>query len=186
MADSRSVPHGVVHVSSERTTSPLDPADALARRTVIENVPPQIDRGRFAIARTPGEAVDVTAGVFADGYDELVMMLSDRSARDGTAAPWRETPMTLVAPSTDEWSASFTVDAVGSHEYAIVLGFDVVYLPPIHPIGRSFRTRANNALTARAGDPGSEWAIGSEAGGHTAVARLDPGVRQGHILALER
>jgi starch synthase (maltosyl-transferring) len=49
------------------------------------------------------------------------------------------------------------------------LGFDVVYLPPIHPIGTSFRKGRNNALTAGPNDPGSPWAIGSAAGGHTAV-----------------
>jgi starch synthase (maltosyl-transferring) len=49
------------------------------------------------------------------------------------------------------------------------LGFDVVYLPPIHPIGTSFRKGRNNALQAGPGDPGSPWAIGSAAGGHTSV-----------------
>jgi starch synthase (maltosyl-transferring) len=49
------------------------------------------------------------------------------------------------------------------------LGFDVVYLPPIHPIGTTARKGKNNALVARKGDPGSPWAIGSAAGGHTAV-----------------
>jgi starch synthase (maltosyl-transferring) len=49
------------------------------------------------------------------------------------------------------------------------LGFDVIYLPPIHPIGTSFRKGRNNALSAGPGDPGSPWAIGSPAGGHTAV-----------------
>ena len=53
------------------------------------------------------------------------------------------------------------------------LGFDVVYLPPVHPIGTTHRKGRNNALTASPGDPGSPWAIGSEAGGHTAV---DPGL----------
>jgi len=53
------------------------------------------------------------------------------------------------------------------------LGFDIVYLPPIHPIGISFRKGRNNALVAAPGDPGSPWAIGSPAGGHTAV---DPGL----------
>ena len=49
------------------------------------------------------------------------------------------------------------------------LGFDVVYLPPIHPIGRTLRKGRNNALLATADDPGSPWAIGSDGGGHTAV-----------------
>jgi starch synthase (maltosyl-transferring) len=50
------------------------------------------------------------------------------------------------------------------------MGFDVVYLPPIHPIGRVNRKGRNNTLRARRGDPGSPWAIGSSDGGHTEVA----------------
>jgi starch synthase (maltosyl-transferring) len=53
------------------------------------------------------------------------------------------------------------------------LGFDVVYLPPVHPIGRSSRKGRNNALVAGPEDPGSPWAIGSELGGHDAI---DPGL----------
>ncbi len=49
------------------------------------------------------------------------------------------------------------------------LGFDVVYLPPIHPIGHTHRKGPNNARVCKPGDPGSPWAIGSEEGGHTAV-----------------
>ena len=49
------------------------------------------------------------------------------------------------------------------------LGFDVVYLPPIHPIGHTNRKGGNNSLTAGPGDPGSPWAIGDETGGHDAV-----------------
>jgi starch synthase (maltosyl-transferring) len=49
------------------------------------------------------------------------------------------------------------------------MGFDVVYLPPIHPIGRTHRKGPNNTLVAGPDDPGSPWAIGNEVGGHTAV-----------------
>jgi starch synthase (maltosyl-transferring) len=49
------------------------------------------------------------------------------------------------------------------------MGFDVVYLPPIHPIGSSYRKGRNNALTAGPYDVGSPWAIGSPEGGHDAV-----------------
>jgi starch synthase (maltosyl-transferring) len=49
------------------------------------------------------------------------------------------------------------------------MGFDVLYLPPIHPIGSSFRKGPNNSLVAKDGDPGSPWAIGSAAGGHDAI-----------------
>jgi starch synthase (maltosyl-transferring) len=49
------------------------------------------------------------------------------------------------------------------------MGFDVVYLPPIHPIGRRFRKGPNNTLDAGPNDPGSPWAIGSVDGGHDAI-----------------
>lgn len=53
--------------------------------------------------------------------------------------------------------------------YIAYMGFDVLYLPPIHPIGRMFRKGRNNAVRAEKGDPGSPWAIGAEEGGHKAV-----------------
>jgi len=49
------------------------------------------------------------------------------------------------------------------------MGFDVLYLPPIHPIGFARRKGRGNAASAQPGDPGSPWAIGSAAGGHKAV-----------------
>ncbi|HSZ39247.1 MAG TPA: alpha-1,4-glucan--maltose-1-phosphate maltosyltransferase [Trebonia sp.] len=49
------------------------------------------------------------------------------------------------------------------------MGFDVVYLPPVHPIGTTFRKGRNNTLEAQPGDPGSPWAIGSSEGGHDAI-----------------
>ncbi|MGH1522977.1 alpha-1,4-glucan--maltose-1-phosphate maltosyltransferase [Leifsonia sp. L25] len=49
------------------------------------------------------------------------------------------------------------------------MGFDVVYLPPIHPIGRTFRKGPNNSLDAGPNDPGSPWAIGGPEGGHDAI-----------------
>ena len=54
-------------------------------------------------------------------------------------------------------------------EAAASMGFDVVYLPPIHPIGQAFRKGRNNSLDAQPGDPGSPWAIGSKEGGHDAI-----------------
>lgn len=53
--------------------------------------------------------------------------------------------------------------------YIAGMGFDVLYLPPIHPIGKIARKGSNNAITAQEGDLGSPWAIGSTEGGHTAV-----------------
>ncbi len=49
------------------------------------------------------------------------------------------------------------------------MGFDVLYLPPIHPIGKSHRKGRNNSLTPTESDPGVPWAIGGQAGGHMAI-----------------
>jgi len=302
--------------------------EALARRVIVERIRPAIDNGRWPIKRTVGEPVDVFAHIFADGHDVVAAVLRDCcsvSANEAKPPPdaWRERQMTLVAPGTDEWTATFdTAAEPGWHEYQVVgwvdafrtwrrelqvkaaagqevaveliegvqlirdaaaraahlaadedagagssadeawlkhradaiadassiadrirlgldeellarmdrhadrsratigatyrvwvdrerarfgawyemfprsagpdprrsatlaeaaaglpriaeLGFDVVYLPPIHPIGRSFRKGRNNTLAAAPGDPGSPWAIGSADGGHTAV---EPGL----------
>ena len=53
--------------------------------------------------------------------------------------------------------------------YVAAMGFDVVYLPPIHPIGTDHRKGRNNALRSGADDPGSPWAIGGTGGGHKSV-----------------
>lgn len=49
------------------------------------------------------------------------------------------------------------------------MGFDVLYLPPIHPIGRTHRKGRDNSTKALLGEPGSPWAIGAAEGGHTAI-----------------
>jgi starch synthase (maltosyl-transferring) len=60
-------------------------------------------------------------------------------------------------------------DLAGRLDYVAGMGFDVLYLPPIHPIGQAYRKGRNNTLVPEPGDPGSPWAIGAAAGGHTAV-----------------
>jgi starch synthase (maltosyl-transferring) len=60
-------------------------------------------------------------------------------------------------------------DAAKHLDYVAELGFDVVYLPPIYPIGRTYRKGPNNSLTAGPDDPGSPWAIGAAEGGHDAL-----------------
>ena len=77
-------------------------------------------------------------------------------------------------------------------EQIAAMGFDVVYLPPVHPIGVTARKGRNNALRAAPGDPGSPWAIGSPAGGHDAIhpelgtlADFDEFVRRAGQLGLE-
>jgi starch synthase (maltosyl-transferring) len=277
-------------------------------RVVIERMQPQIDGGRFPVKRTVGEALFVSADVFADGHDRLAGVLQYRHCH----GDWREVPLTSL--DNDSWGASFTVTQIGEYEYTMEawidqfgswlaalsakaeagqdvqneliegaeiveravrlkpdttyggteqearrlleigaalrsdlaqpvrvaaardpelarlmqsrpdrsaaatadrplkvivdpvrarfgawyelfarsctsdaerpgtlrdverrlpeiadLGFDVLYLAPIHPIGSTNRKGRNNALRAAAGDPGSPWAIGSDVGGHTAI-----------------
>jgi starch synthase (maltosyl-transferring) len=60
-------------------------------------------------------------------------------------------------------------DVTARMDYVAEMGFDVLYLPPISPIGKSFRKGKNNTVEAAPGDEGSPWAIGSAEGGHTAI-----------------
>src|SRR5437867_10321135 len=53
--------------------------------------------------------------------------------------------------------------------YVAAMGFDVLYFPPIHPIGTTKRKGRNNALTVLRGEPGSPWAIGARRGGHKSI-----------------
>jgi starch synthase (maltosyl-transferring) len=60
-------------------------------------------------------------------------------------------------------------DVVERLPYLVELGVDVLYLPPIHPIGTTYRKGRNNALVASPDDPGSPWGIGSDQGGHKSI-----------------
>jgi starch synthase (maltosyl-transferring) len=60
-------------------------------------------------------------------------------------------------------------DVIARLPYIAGMGFDVLYLPPIHPIGETHRKGRNNSPRAEPGDVGSPWAIGSSVGGHTAI-----------------
>ncbi len=276
-------------------------------RIIIEGIEPKIDDGEFAIKRVPGETVEVSADIFAEGHDFLLVFLEDRHQSENH---WRSTRMTPIG--NDRWIGRFELDRIGRVEYRIqaridrygswldglvkkheagqdvssellegsamvraasdrvielggtetetrnlaevgaflrgdhsqeervetarrsevvaalesfgdrtgtitvdpplpvivdplvarfgawyeifprstapdvgrhgtfrdleallpsiaALGFDVLYLPPIHPIGRTHRKGPNNTLTAGAADPGSPWAIGGSEGGHLAV-----------------
>ena len=72
-------------------------------------------------------------------------------------------------PETGEWTSGNFRTARNRLPAVAAMGFDVVYLPPIHPIGTINRKGPNNSLVAGPQDPGSPWAIGSAAGGHDAI-----------------
>jgi starch synthase (maltosyl-transferring) len=273
------------------------------RRTVIENVSPEIDGGNPSIKRTVNERVIVEADIFADGHDSLTAVLKYRQAQE---REWLESPMEYL--TNDRWRGYFVVTRTGDFIYTVEawvnhfeswrkdlkkklptgqniavdiqvgsslvestarrltgfdaerlwqladdlrngasstggsiteralddsvaelmnrhadrsdatthrelrvtvdrelarcgawyelfprsfgpeagkhgtlrdldpqlerlgrMGFDILYLPPVHPIGKSFRKGKNNQVTALPSDPGSPWAIGSPEGGHKAI-----------------
>ena len=99
------------------------------------------------------------------GYGRILPITVDRE-RAGFAA-WYE--MFPRSQTTDPTRHGTFRDAERSLPRIAELGFDVIYLPPIHPIGNTFRKGPNNSLVAGPDDPGSPWAIGSELGGHEAI-----------------
>jgi starch synthase (maltosyl-transferring) len=105
----------------------------------------------------------------ATQYDRILTVTVERER--ARFAAWYE--MFPRSAGTDPARSATFAEAASLLPYVAAMGFDVLYLPPIHPIGRSFRKGANNALTASPNDPGSPWAIGSEDGGHTAI---EPGL----------
>jgi len=72
-------------------------------------------------------------------------------------------------PKSKSWKSGTFKTAAKRLPAVKAMGFDVLYMPPIHPIGRSFRKGPNNTLVAGEQDPGSPWAIGSSDGGHDAI-----------------
>jgi starch synthase (maltosyl-transferring) len=233
-------------------------------RIQIQDVRPQVDHGRYAVKRTVGDRVDVSATVFRDGHEIIEASIRYRPAG---ARRWEEAFM--HHEGNDRWVGHFDVSRCGRWQFTVEawvdrfaswrnelqrkvdagqedltsellegaalygvesltveealadtrtdrsevvslpsalevdvdrerarfgswyelfprswggfkgvtevlpqlaeLGFDVAYLPPIHPIGTTNRKGRNNVLVAAKGDPGSPWAIGSKGGGHDAI-----------------
>lgn len=91
-------------------------------------------------------------------------------------ASWYE--MFPRSATTDPRVHGTFVDVIGQLPAIQAMGFDVLYFPPIHPIGLRNRKGRNNSLTAQPGEPGSPYAIGSEDGGHDAVLEELGGIEQ--------
>ncbi len=151
---------------------------AAGRRALLDAVSALRDRGRPSPARLAGaHSVEVAQALAAMPLRELV----SSSERFGVQvdreralfSSWYELfprsegatvdPRTGVARSGTLRSAAERLPAVAA------MGFDVVYLPPIHPIGEVNRKGPNNTMAAAPHDVGSPWAIGSSAGGHDAI-----------------
>ena len=101
---------------------------------------------------------------FASDYRELSLVVDPLRAR---FSAWYE--MFPRSAGSGAGRHGTFADTEARLAYIAELGFDVLYLPPIHPIGRTKRKGRNNALEAGPGDVGSPWAIGAEEGGHKAI-----------------
>jgi len=168
--------------AGEDLSVPLTEGAALVRAAAVRAAGPDADA-----FRTWAERIDDTAAPERAVEAAQTPALGDLMARslDRTDSTWLEREFEIFSDRERArfaaWyeffprsgrdprrSATFR-EAEAQLERAAAMGFDVVYLPPIHPIGHTHRKGRNNALTAKPGDPGSPWAIGSEDGGHTAV-----------------
>jgi starch synthase (maltosyl-transferring) len=98
-------------------------------------------------------------------YDKELRVTVDRAKAQFSA--WYELfPRSCVSRTGEHGTFK---DCIARLPYVAAMGFDVLYLPPIHPIGHSFRKGKNNALSAGPDDVGSPWAIGAEEGGHKEI-----------------
>lgn len=85
-------------------------------RILIENVRPAVDDGRYPVKREIGDFVEVTADVFRDGHDQIVVWLLDRQKG---SKEWHRSRMRCINQGLDIWQGRFTVTEIGAHEYAI-------------------------------------------------------------------
>ena len=134
------------------------------RDTALEKrIQRALDDDLFALMQEHLRPTDLTRS-----SRELTIVVDRALAR---AAAWYELfprSQTTLVPGEAPRHGTFD-DAAARLPRLAELGFDVVYLPPIHPIGRTFRKGKNNSLTPQPDDVGSPWAIGNEQGGHTAI-----------------
>jgi starch synthase (maltosyl-transferring) len=128
------------------------------RRPLDERVAGALDETlAAAVARHPDRSLATAM------EDELVAVVDRKRARFSS---WYE----MFPRSCGKDSAHGTFrDAEKRLPYVAGMGWNVLYLPPIHPIGTTKRKGRENALVADPADPGSPWAIGDASGGHTAV-----------------
>ena len=128
-------------------------AESEALRAIATN-----DRLNHVILRYPDRK-------FATSLDrELVVVVDPVRAR---FSAWYELFPRSTAPEPSGHGTF--ADCEARLPYIADMGFDVVYLPPVHPVGTKFRKGKNNSVVAEPGDVGSPWAIGSAEGGHKSV-----------------
>ena len=154
---------------SARKTAPAA-EDATRLRALAAEVRADGPEAVDALSRNP--ELDVLMSLHGRRADETQMapplpVWVDRKAAQFAA--WYEFfPRSAEGKPESEGTSTFR-DCLGRVDDAKAMGFDVIYFPPIHPIGFTKRKGRNNAVTSEPGEPGSPYAIGGPAGGHKAV-----------------
>jgi starch synthase (maltosyl-transferring) len=131
------------------------------------------EKARRGISRELLDELDCAAPFLAlramAPAESVVVRLAAVASREKAAfSTWYE--LFPRSASSDPSRPGTLADVVSRLGYVAELGFDVLYLPPIHPIGLTARKGRGNSPAAAAGDVGSPWAIGAPEGGHTAIA----------------
>ncbi len=145
-----------------------DRADASRLREFSDQISTAANSEIYAIAQSA--ELEVLMATYPDRSDATQYAPAPRVVVDRQAAlfaAWYEF-FPRSAEGRDDRGSTFR-DCLPRLDDAKAMGFDVIYLPPIHPIGHTNRKGRNNSITCEPGDPGVPWAIGSEAGGHKAV-----------------
>ena len=142
-----------------------DAAKSLANKRLTPD-----DRLAIALEPTLTEEIERNplAAILSQGEEHVLRV---ERARAGLGAWYEFFPRSEGAKKNRDgsWKSGTFRSATKRLPAVAAMGFDVLYLPPIHPIGFSFRKGPNNTLDAGPNDPGSPWAIGSAAGGHDAI-----------------
>jgi starch synthase (maltosyl-transferring) len=131
----------------------------------------------FEVRLKAAEANEVLASLAAEPIRKLVthsdtFVVKCERTLAGSGAWYEFFPRSEGAKfdaKTKTWTSGTFKTAAKRLPAVAAMGFDVLYLPPIHPIGHAHRKGPNNTLVAGPQDPGSPWAIGSADGGHEAV-----------------
>jgi starch synthase (maltosyl-transferring) len=124
-----------------------------------------------------GFSRDVAAVVDREPIRELVtvserfplLVERDRAGRGSWYEFFPRSEGAVRDPGTGAWTSGNFRTAANRLDAVAGMGFDVIYMPPIHPIGVQHRKGPNNTLIAGPNDPGSPWAIGAKEGGHDAI-----------------
>lgn len=144
-------------------------ADAASIAALRDQTASPADRWALVSSDRVQEQAAANPPIDLETESETQRLLVERT-RAGVGAWYEFFPRSEGAVKTNAgWQSGTFATAAERLPAVKAMGFDVVYLPPIHPIGRTNRKGPNNTLHAASGDPGSPWAIGAAEGGHDAV-----------------